>query len=271
MSTKNEQFESEMKKSFDVEQEETKAEDNKKLDEVISGRQELFIQGMGDIIFDFPSSDLINEGDEAVAKFKSYHLRKGELLTKTHLKAIYGRPVSINVDGVDVVVGQGDWTEKEEQRLEDLPDEMKTVEDEFNYFRQEFQDLQDELVAITDTAKNKAKRKNIEKKCESIMNDCRNLYEKRLKLKQENYELNLKCLDLFSISLEEQAIHEKIKIFAPSCIKIKENGSEPHLLNSDEQIKTNTFLYNRVLSLFNLYIRGYDVSFFGDVPDGLKQ
>jgi len=249
-----------------VEKEEQVAEDGKLLDTVMRGAQDVYLEGYGTVHFEFPPTGLALEGDQRQVQYKTEHLRKGTYFTEAELKAIYNKPVVIQVDGKDITVGSGEWTAKDEKEMEDLPVEIEKVHEMFIIHRGDYQQLKQELLSLPNTKKGKDKKKELETKQTNAETLAMQFYEKTLRLKAKLLELQATRVRLFSDSLEEQAFFEKVKLFAPSCIKKKEGDDYVYLWNSEEELLQDKYSATRVLSLFNLFVRGLDVRFFGDAP-----
>lgn len=248
----------------DSEKEQQIADDSKPLEEVVSGRQKIYINGYGEIIFDMPKAGVALEGDRIVAQFKTVHLRKNDYFTDGQLKAIYNKPTVISIDGKDITVGNGEWTEKDERELESLPDKIQQYWEDFIHLREGYQEIQQEILTLTNTKKNKAKLKVLDENSLKAQKSALEQHGLILALKARLLELQATRVRLFSDSLEEQAFFEKVKLFAPSCIKREVEGKEDYLWHSVDEMLDDEFTATRILSLFNLFIRGLDVSFFGD-------
>ena len=80
MDEKQEELLKKLKETDESEKEKQEGEDGKKLKDVLTGRTELYVDGFGTIIFEQPDAGLIMDGDQIAAKFKTHHLRKGDLL-----------------------------------------------------------------------------------------------------------------------------------------------------------------------------------------------
>ena len=211
---------------------------------------------------------MVIEGDLIDAKFKTTHLRKGDLLTRSQLKAFYKRPVTAEIDGEKIDISEGQWNDRHERELEDLPKELEDAASLFADFRNEYQEVEKEIMALSDAKKYKAKKKELEKQLERKYQGAEESYIKTMSLRTKVLELQALQIELFSPCLEERANFEKVKFYAPKCIKIKkEDGSEDFLFKSKEDINSAPFAATRVISLFSLFIRGVDVSFFGDAPE----
>lgn len=251
----------------DSENELQSAEDNKKLNDVLTGRQEIYITGYGAIIFDMPHVELALEGDNTAAKFKSKHLMSGDYLTDAQLKAIYNNPTIVKVSGKELTLGTGEWTEKDEREMDDLPANIQNNWDMFLSYREEYQTLKQEILAVPKIAKNKAKIKELTTRQDNAQKRTLDQHQIILSLKGKLIGLQATRVRLFSDSLEEQAFFEKIKLYAPSCIKIEKDGVVEPLWKSTQDMLNDKFTATRIITLFNLFVRGLDVRFFGDAPE----
>jgi len=249
------------------EKEEQNAEDSKKIEEVFLGRQEVFIQEYGSIIFELPNAGMALEGDRVVAKFKTEHLRKGDLLTDAELKAIHNKPVVIKQDDQDITIGSGEWTDKQEREMEDLPDEIQGSWEMFVAYREEYQQIKQQMLELTNSKEDKTKKKQLGIKFNKVQKSALAQHDIVLNQKAHLLELQSTRVRLFSDSLEEQAFFEKIKLYAPSCIKIERDGKEDFLWKSEDEMLGAKFAATRIITLFNLFVRGLDVRFFGDAPE----
>lgn len=241
-------------------------EDNVELNSVVSGEKELFIDGYGLVVFQQPTARLSLQGDSAAAKFRSKHLRHGDILTEAQLKLIYGRPTTVKIDGVETQIGNGSWTENNEQELENLPDQITRNMETVLSYRNDISEVLNELKVLPDGESEI--REGLDKKLKELNDDAYPLYLQVLEDKKQLMELQLLRLQLFSISLEEQTNLEKIKIFAPACIKRKqEDGSIESLWKTEDDFLDDNVGAVHLLSVYNLFLRGVDISFFGDVPE----
>jgi len=259
-----EEFKKKLNETIDSEKEIQDSEDSKTAEEIIRGSQEVFIRGYDWLIFNWPDVERTLEGDDIFAKFKTKHLRNNDLMTTSQLKAVYNNPITIKVDGKDVVVGSGEWTEKDERRLEEIPKEIDEKTEAFNAYRVEIQELKEQI--------KKRKNKQTEEKLNKYMENAFECYSNITKLNLEHIELQTKRINLFSTSLEERAQFEKVKYYAPYCIMSK-NGDgtlNPLWKDETEMLKADQTAV-RILSLFGLFLRGVDVSFFGDLLGGQTQ
>jgi hypothetical protein len=257
-----------LNQTAESEKEQQAADDGKKLEEVFLGKQEVVIKEYGTIIFELPKTGLALEGDRVVAKFKTEHLRRGDLLTDAELKAIYNKPIVVKQDGQDIVVGTGEWTDKEEREMENLPSEIESTWEMFIVYREDYQKIRQEMLKLTKSKEDKAKKKKLDTQFDKAQKRALEQHDVVLKQKARLLELQATRVRLFSDSLEEQAFFEKIKLYAPSCIKIKRKGKEDFLWKSEEEMFGAEFAATRILTLFNLFVRGLDVRFFGDAPEG---
>lgn len=259
------EFEKHLSVTKEVEKEQQTAEDNEKLQEVVIGRQELYLKPFGTIIFDMPSPGLSLKADQVAAKFKAYNLRHGEFLTNAQLKAIYNQPITITVDGKEVKVGNGEWPEKNEVELESLQSKIDDALAMFEVCREEYQNFDTELLAAKPNTK---QHKELSEKVEKAKAKARTHYDSLLSLRSRQLQLTSIRAILFADSLEEQAFLEKVKLFVPSCIKKKDkDGNITPFWNSIEEFENDKFSAVKIVAYFNLFLRGLDISFFGDVLD----
>lgn len=252
------EFNNLMKSTDKVEKELNEAEDSKKLSEVVTGSKSIYIEGYGELVFFHPSPKLAMDGDLAAAQFKTMHLRAQDLLTEAQLKAIYSQPVKVNVDGKEIVVGSGEWTDKDEHRLEMLPTKIDGQLEMLLSYREDYQKCEDSKVGVK-------KGKKMESICaeqKKAEDNARKIYDNIINERRELLDLQTKRLQLFSTSLEEQAYLEKVKIYAPACIK--RDGKL--LWEKEDDFLNDNIGAVRVLSLYNLFLRGVDISFFDDAP-----
>jgi len=256
-----------LEQTEESEREEQAADDNKKVEEVFLGKQEVYIKGYGDIIFELPRAGLALEGDKVVARYKTEHLRKGDLLTDAELKAIYNNPVVITQGGQEITVGTGEWTDKEENEMDQLPEAIQGTWEMFVVFREDYQSIKLEMTSLGNTKADKAKKKKLEVSYDLAQKKALAQHNTVLTQKARLLELQATRVRLFSDSLEEQAFFEKIKLYAPSCIKIMRDGAVDFLWKSEEEMLAAEFTATRIITLFNLFVRGLDVRFFGDAPD----
>ena len=245
-------------------------EDNVEVSSVITGEKEIFIDGYGTLVFQQPTARLSLQGDSAASKFRSIHLRHGDVLTESQLKLIYGRPTTIKVDDVDTRIGDGSWTEKKELDLTNLPDQIKRNMETVLSYRDDISEVLNGLKVLPDGESGESgDREKLNKRLEFLNDEAYPLYLKVLEDKKQLLELQLLRLQLFSISLEEQTNLEKVKIYAPSCIKRKkDDGSLEPLWKTEDDFLDDNVGAIHLLSIYNLFLRGVDISFFGDVPEG---
>ena len=260
------EFKAQMNETVESEKAEKDAIDSKVINKVIEGRQEVFIKGYGTIIFDYPSAGLALEGDQLVTKFRTKHLRENDILTEAQLKAIYKQPITTKIGGKDVVIGNGEWPESYDNDLESLNHDISNCQIDFSMYRGEYQLCKTELEDLGD--KKPKKKEQLQKKMEDHETKAYKSYTKILELKQKQLELNTLRARLFADSLEEQSFLEKVKFFAPSCIKQNKNDELVPLWEDLEAFEKDTFVATKIITLFNLFLRGLDISFFGDVPEG---
>lgn len=262
-----EQFEQEITQTTQVEKENRQAEQNKKAEEIFNSRQEVYITGIGQLVFDYPRVGLTLEGDLAAARFKSAHLKMGDLLTEQQLKALYSKPTTVEIEGKTITVGDGSWTEKQDNELEELPTVIKSYRESFEDFRAMYQETNEQIMAIPEVEENKERIEELKRKRDNYFDSAQQTYTKMLELQMELLELQTLRMSLFSISLEEMSNLEKLKIYVPECIKIKENGTIRPLWKDLSEAMNSGLEFIRVISLFNLFLRGADVSFFGNIPE----
>ncbi len=250
-----------------VEKEEQEAKDMSQLQEVVEGRKIVNTKRYGTIVFDYPSAELMIEGDYLAAKFKSEHLKKGDLLTIEQLKAIYRRPTTIIEDGKETQINNGVWTDAEENRIEELVKEINQHQEFFRAYRSEYQDLENQINQLPKTSKKKMDE--LQEKRGKAWTEAENINIKIIKLNLEYLNLISKRLELFQSSLEELALFEKIKACAPKCIK-KYNESKElvPIWGSQEEFLKDGLKAIEILQMFNIFMRGGNVSFFEDVPEG---
>jgi len=264
------EFEDKLETTKEVEEEQQVVEDSEKLEEVYIGRQELYIKSYGTVIFDMPSPGLSIKGDQVAAKFKAYNLRHNELLTDAQLRAIYNQPITIMVDGKEVKVGNGEWPEKNDAELEELPKKISASLEMFDAYRADYHAAKEQVTALTASGKTKSSKvfKDAEAKMEKAKEQARKEYDNILALRSRQMSLTSLRVRLFADSLEEQAFLEKVKLFAPSCIKKKDkDGNIVPCWKTIEEFENDTFGAIQIIAYFNLFLRGLDVSFFGDVPE----
>lgn len=262
MNVDKKELEEKLRQTDDSEKEAQRAEDNDKLQGVLTSAQEIFILGVGTIQFSYPDVGHIMAGERIYAKFKNRELKKGELLTVRQLKAIHGQPVTIEVEGKNVVIGDAAWTEENEREMDDLPNEIAAQDALFNAYRLDYQEVETQLLEETDEV---AKESLVYKRSQ-LFDQCEDLWAAILKKRMRLTELQTTHLELFATSLEEQARFEQIRYYAPHCVKVLRNKKFVPLWKSDDELIKSQMDSTRVLSLFSLFIRGVDVSFFADAP-----
>lgn len=265
--TKEKDFEKDLKVTKETEDQQKTAADSQKLKEILEGEQTVYIKGYGDIVFEYPKAGLVIEAERLEAEFKATSLRNSTFLTEAQLKAIYGKPVTIEVDGKEVEVGSGEWSETNDRLMEELPEQIKDLEEMFDIGREAYQEFDRDLLKAT----KKADKKTFEQKKKLKFEETFNIRQESLEKQKELLELQMKRLQLFSASLEERAFFEKIKLYLPSSVfKMNGNGdkaTKEFLWKNYEEFENSEFLASRVISLYSLFIRGADISFFGDVRE----
>jgi len=256
-------FEEKIKVTKEVEALEQEAEDDVVANNIRRAEQEIYIEGIGHLVFKFPGVKLSLEGDAVYAKFLASNLRTGKILTKAQLKAIYGQPVVVEVEGKQITVGEGEWTEKQERELEELPEDIKVLNENFDILREEIQNRELEISKLD--GHSKKKKAGLEKKLKIDLDQAEIMYKDLALLNLELIDLQTKQLTLFSPCLEEQASMEKVKLYAPSCILNKET-MEP-LWSSLAEFENAEGNAIRILSLF---LRGGNISFLEDSQEETK-
>ena len=253
-----EQFKDVIVKTKEDEKEEQNVEDKEKGEEIITGSQQLYLSSFGTVQFEWPSPKLTIEGDRLYAQFKAKHLRLGDLMTEAQLKAYYGRPLTLELDGKEIIVGQGEWTKDDDNKLEEIPLDIERATEVFDMIRDDLQKTQDQLLK-------KKNNKKFKDKISDFTEQAYEAYKKVIKLKLDLLELQSLRISLFSVSLEEQALLEKVQLFAPNCIKIIKKDKGTLLWKSkDDMLENGDQGTIRLLSLFGLFLRGGDIRFFGD-------
>jgi hypothetical protein len=266
-----EEFEEKIKETAELEKEIEQASDSRRLQDVLTGAQEIYVASFGTLQFEHPTPGLAIKGDSIVAAFKSKHLRLGDYLSIEELKFIYQAPIKVkSVDGQDVVVGDGIWTEKQEKELEDLPVDIQQLTEMFDSYRKDIQDSDKKIKRLGKDKKNNTKRNQLENVRQNAYDKAFSLFDTIIDKKKKHLELQTKKIELFSLSLEEQAFFEKIKLYLPECVKHKKDGKWEQVWNNLGEVENseNRLGTLRVISLYSLFCRGVDVSFFGDVVDG---
>lgn len=264
-------FDDEMKITTEVTKETQKVQDDETGSSILTGSQTVFLNSLGTILFEYPPIGLIMKADGVQAKFKAEHLRKGDILTMAQLKAIYSRPLTIpDVNGKDVVIGSGEWTDADEDKITSIIEEIRDLQKEFASFKEEVEELELKIIKLPTTSKGKSKKSSIVKRKEAGIDASYKIYTQIYKKRLELLELQTTQELLFVDSLEEQARIEKIKIFAPHCIKLIKGDATPIVLwkaveNMEEE---SSFDMRRIISMFAMFLKGSDISFFGDTPGG---
>lgn len=253
------EFEEQVKVPVEVDKEIQEAEDNIKVASILYSKQEFKLNGIGTILFEWPKIGLSNEGDDLVAKFKAKHLRDGELMTNAQLMAVYAKSITVKQDGKEVIVGNGEWTQTDELQLEEIPKVIEDQVETFNSFKNDIQDIDTKLLGMR-TSKNKEKLESEKfKKVEQAYE----LYKKIAQNKLDLLSLQQKKIILFAISVEERANSERMLLYGPRCIFIMRNGEKEPLWKDMNDMKNDERPEAlRIISLFNLFLRGGDVRFF---------
>jgi hypothetical protein len=262
---KEEEFKEKLKETKESENAQQQAQDNIELNKIITGRQVINITGFGDVIFDFPGAGLAIEGDMLAAQFRTKHLRAGDLFNEEQLKHIYKQPTKVQIDGKETTVGDGLWTDKNEQEVTRLNNTIKSHQEMFIKYREEYQVFELDLIKHKPDSK---KYNDLVERKNAVEEKARKEYTGLLDAKIKQLELATLRAKLFADSIEEMAFFEKVKLFAPSCVKKVADGKEVPLWSSKEEMLLDTHLATRVISIYSLFLRGLDVSFFADVPEG---
>jgi len=258
MVSSDEKFEDRLAVTEEDEKANQLIEDDTKASEIIFGSQEVYIDTVGTLVFEWPDVELSLEGDRLAAQFKTRCMRDGSLFSIEQLRAIYRQPIKIKVDGAEVIVGDGQWTDEEEYKLEHMPDIIRDLTTEFSDYRSEIQELKSE----TEISEKEQEQLNL------LMNEAQATFNEIQEMRLKHTELMAKQVRLFSESIEHQALFEKVKLYAPLCVKKKtEDGLAP-LWKDQKEFLSGNGVSLKILGLFSLFMRGADVSFFGDTPEG---
>jgi hypothetical protein len=247
----------------------TESEDNIKLNSVLSGSQTVNTEEYGPLIFIYPGVELSLKADKISAQFRAKALRENLYLTDRQYLAIYNQPLMIDIDGKQVKIGNGDWPESQEREYRDeLPKKLKVLNENFSITRQLFQEQEEKILQFPKDSENyDATLIEMQKERDSLESRAKEIYSQLMATKAKQLELASLRARLFSDSLEEQLITERIKILAPGCIKkYNDKHSLVPLWNSEKELLEDGFAATKVLALFNLFLRGFDVSFFGELP-----
>lgn len=245
------------------------SEDNAKLQSVLTGSQTINTEEYGPVVFIYPGVELSLKADKASAQFRAKALRENLYLTDRQYLAIYNQPLMIDVDGKQVKIGSGDWPESQEREYRDeLPEKLRKLNENFSVTREMFQEQEEEILQLPKDSDNyETTLAELQKKRDSLEQRAREIYNQLMTIKARHMELASLRARLFSDSLEEQLITERIKILAPGCIKKYNNKhSLVPLWNSEKELLEDGFAATKILALFNLFLRGFDVSFFGELP-----
>jgi len=258
------EFKETMRQTDESETAEERALDSEALETVVAGRQVVYFDGYGDVIFDFPDTGLAIDADTVATRFRTKALRSGEFLTESQLKTIYRQPTTVKVDGKDIVIGNGEWPEKYDRELDQLPKLALEAHTHFTNYRAEYQKNRDEAAALEESTK----KTQLQEKRNKAETSALDYYQVWLKHKARQMELGSLRAKLFADSIEELAFFEKIKFLAPACTKqADDKGVEAPLWKSEDDMRKDTFNATRVIAAFNMFMRGLDVSFFADAPD----
>ena len=254
------EFDDKIAVPMEVEKEIQNNEDDKLARPILSSEQTVSVDGIGRIIFKWPKTGLVMQAESIVARYKALHLRKGDILTQDQLKAIYCRSTKItNSDGIEEVL-EGPWTEKQANRLEELPKVLNEKALVFDEYRNQLKELKLQLETLKGSEQEPSKQDEYDARYQDAFNLYIDITNDRLEL----VDLQTKHYELFCGSLEELANFEKIKLFAPHCIFKIDNTP---LWKSEAEMEQCDFNGVKVISLFSLFLRGVDVSFF-DVTAG---
>uniref|UniRef100_A0A6M3IIU6 Uncharacterized protein n=1 Tax=viral metagenome TaxID=1070528 RepID=A0A6M3IIU6_9ZZZZ len=257
------EFKEKMKQTKESEKELLGASDGEKIEEILTGQKIIKLAAFPTLAFIFPGVGTVLEGDRIVAEYKAQQLRRGKLLTKAQLKAIYGRPTEVEVEGVKVIVGSGVWTAVEENDIELLPMQIKEKNLVFEDLRERYQKIEIEILGLSNSKKDKNRKDKIEAEKIKLSKDADIVFSEVIELRRKLLLLQIKHLELFVTSLEERAEFEKISYYIPKCVfKVLPDGSMVPFWSSNEDMGSAAFAATQIISLFNLFIRGYDVDAF---------
>ena len=267
MADKDKAFEDFLLRNEDDEKQEQQVKDNERLQEVNTERKEIQLSGIPyKLVFEYPDIGISIAADRVVAEFKARELQSNTLLTSKQLKAIKSRPVTVTINGTEKVVGDPEWSAKDDIILEEHGAKINEVTQELISARLEYQEVCDALDNIKKS--DKGKRDQLAKRKNQIYDFALEAYNRQLKLKKELLSVQLKEMDVLNGSLEEMAHLEKIKFLAPKCIKKIDDGKESFLWESEEDFCNAKFSATTILSAFSLFLRGGDISFFDVAPEG---
>lgn len=242
------------------------AGDNQLLQEIYTERKKIKISGVPfPLIFEYPDIGLSLIADRIVAEFRAKELRIGKLLTNEQLKAIASRPMTIEENGKNIVISKPQWSEKDEQILAEYPRKINDITIELITARQEYQEANMLRQKIQGEGKDaEHERAKADKRKQSIYDQAYKIFDQQIKLKKQLLETQLKEMQVVNGSLEDISNIEKIKYLAPKCIKkVNADGSEEFLWKTDDEFTNAPFSVTTVLSVFNVFLRGGDISFFG--------
>lgn len=261
---KNKDFEAFLLQDKDVEDALQQAQDDELLQEIHTERKKIKLKGVPHtLIFEYPDLGISLKADRIVAEFKATELRAGKLLTSKQLKAIARQPTTAIINGKEEVVDKAEWTVNDDQILDEYPRKINDTGLDLIVAREEYQEVKEQL----DSVKGKEKEK-LEKRRNQIYDQASKLYSDYIRLKRDLLDTQLKEMRLLNGSLEELANLEKLRYLAPKCIKkIDKDGKEDFIWKTDEDFQNAPFDNATILSVFNVFLRGGDISFFGVVPE----
>jgi len=258
-----EEFEKIIKVPLNVEKEAQDIEDNQKANDIVYGEQTVEVATFGKLTFRYPELGVALEGDRIYAKFKAEHLRKGDLLTKAQLAAMYKQPITIKVDGQETIIEDGEWTEADETKMDSYIPLIEEAQEMFSNFREEIEHVENEIISIEKIPGKQKRVKHLVTKKGKLVDEAYKKFEEIYKLRLEMLDLQTKKEALFSISLEEQAQFEKLKIYIPYCILVEKDNKKVPLWNNVEEMNKAGLDGARILSMLSLFMKGTDLSFFG--------
>lgn len=240
------EFEETIKKDEEAEKTEQELKDEKKANEIFFGRKEVYLKDVGWLVFDWPNYDQNFEAEKIYAQAVNRGLREGTYNNREQLRVLYRK------DGV--------WTEAEDNRIDEISSEIENKIEIFTDYRTEIQDLENQLL---EKKGDKALKRGLEKKYE----EAKELYIEIAKLKLEFAKLNARFIQLFNVALEEVALLEKARYLAPHCVYKKDGDNLVPLWKDLDDLKQSKGPTLKIMGYFVLFLRGADVSFFGDTPE----
>lgn len=242
MTELKEEFERKLSETPESEKANLKSSDTKRLKELVTGRKEIFIEGVGTVVFDYPTPDVMIQADEEFAMFKTKKLKDKTLFPEKKLKAMLHEA--------------GDWTYEDDDELSRLEEERKAHDAEFNIFRESIQTKETFALEATES---RAENINEEVQAERDV-----AFQHFMKVSESLKKLLEKISErrkAFSISIEEVGYLNKIKTLAPSCIKKRDGDKVDFLWKSEEEF-FNDPKGTMILTIFDAFLRGWDISFF---------